>query len=185
MKNQKSRISRCLKRSVRTLLFGAIGFVPSAWAEIECVPARAQATLDILGPAGPVVGIANFVIDDEPSVAGVVVSFLAPPDVQPDGTQRTLVKLDYDFGGGDTITGIGLGTLTPTTTPGVFSNDQQVTYVAGTGIYENVVSRFIATGTLSFLDNTAMQQGIGDICWSEIDPDDDDYNPDHDDDDDE
>lgn len=178
MKNQRNRNLTCLKRFVRSILCGAICFAPSAWAEIDCESAYANASLSILSPVGPVVGIANFVIDGEPSVASVVVNFLAPPEVQPDGTQLTLAKLDYDFGGGDTITGIAIGVVSPTMTPGVFANDQQVTYVAGTGIYENVVARFIATGTLNFLDNTATQQGIGDICISEIDPDDDDYNPD-------
>lgn len=180
MKNQRNRKTSCLKRSVRAVLCGAICFAPSAWAEIECETVRAQAALELLSPVGPVVGIANFVIGGEPSVAGVVVNFLGPPDVQPDGSQRTLVKLDYDFGGGDTITGIATGVLTPTATPGVFSNDQQVTYVAGTGVYENVVSRILATGTVSFLDNTATQQGVGDICRSVIDLTDDDYNPDGD-----
>lgn len=129
MKNHRYWNVSSLKRSVLTLLFGTIFFVPSAWAKIECVPARAQAALNILSPVGPVVGIANFVIDGEPSVASVVVNFLAPPEFLPNGTQRTLVKIDYDFGGGNTIVGIGIGTLTPTAILGVFSNDQQVTYV--------------------------------------------------------
>jgi hypothetical protein len=174
MNNHCNKKSNYLKRALRTLLCSAVCFAPAAWAEIECVPAHAQASLDILSPVGPVVGTAYFVIDDQPSVASVVVNFLAPPEVQPDGSQRTLVRLDYDFGGGDTIIGIGLGTLTPTGIPGQFSNDQQVTYVAGTGAYKNVVSRILATGTLSFLDNTATQQGVGDICRSEIDLEDDD-----------
>jgi hypothetical protein len=141
---------------------------------------RAQADLNILSPVGPVVGTAYFVIDGEPSVAGVTVNFLAAPEILPDGSQRTLSKLDYDFGGGDTIIGAAVGTLTPTATPGVFANAQQVTYIAGTGKYENVVSRIIASGSLNFLDNTATQQGVGDLCQSEIDFEDDDYSGDED-----
>lgn len=177
MKNQKNRKLSCLKRSVRSILCGAICFAPSAWAEVECEVVHAQASLNVLSPVGPVVGVANFVIGGVPSVASVVVNFLAPPEVQPDGSQKTLSILNYDFGDGSTITGISVGTLTPTS-PGVFSNDQQVTYVAGTGRYENVVSRILTTGTVSFLDNTATQQGVGDICISEIDLTDDDYTPD-------
>jgi len=143
-----------------------------AWAEIECVPASAQAQLSILSPVGPAVGTAYFDIDGNPSVASVTVSFLGPPEVNPDGTQSTLTMLNYDFGGGDTITGIALGTLTPSAIPGVFDNAQKVTYVDGTGRYVNVVARFLAQGTISFLDNTATQQGIGDLCWSEIGEDD-------------
>lgn len=177
----KNPLCKFCHRVLLSLLCAA-GITSQAWAEIECKPMHAQAALNILSPAGPVVGIANFVIDGEPSVAGVVVNFLAPPEVQPDGTQRTLVKLDYDFGGGDTVTGVAVGIVTPTATPGVFTNAQQVTYIDGTGKYENVVSRILAEGSLNFLDNTATQQGVGDLCWSEIDFDDDDYSFDEDDD---
>lgn len=173
----KNPIRKFCHGALLPLLFAA-GITPQAWAEIECEPMHANAELTILSPVGPVVGTAYFVIDGEPSVAGVTVSFLAPPEVLPDGTQRTLAKLDYDFGGGDTIVGASVGIITPTTTPGVFSNAQQVTYIAGTGKYENVVSRIIAEGSLNFLDNTATQQGVGDLCTSEIDFDDDDYSAD-------
>lgn len=175
----KNPIYKFCYRTLLPLLCAAC-ITPQAWAEIECEVMHANAELTILSPIGPVVGTAYFVIDGEPSVAAVTVNFLAPPEVLPDGTQRTLAKLDYDFGGGDTIIGAAVGVVTPTTTPGVFSNDQQVTYIAGTGKYENVVSRIIATGTLNFLDNTATQQGVGDLCVSEIDFNDDDYSDDED-----
>lgn len=147
-------------------------FTNEARAELECVPANAQAQLNILSPLGPVVGIVNFVIDGEPAVASVTINILTPPQVDPDGTQHFLSRVDYDFGGGDTINGVAVSTLIPTTTPGILSNEQQITYIGGTGRYESVLARFLANGTLSFIDNTGTQQGIGDICWPEIDDDD-------------
>ena len=169
----KNSFCKLCHRVLLSLLCAA-SITSQARAEIECEAMHANAELSILSPLGPVVGTAYFVIDDEPSAAQVTVNFLAPPELLPDGSQRTLVKLDYDFGGGDTIVGVAVGTLTPTATPGVFDNAQQVTYIAGTGKYENVVYRIITKGSLNFLDNTATQQGVGDICSSEIDSDDED-----------
>ena len=157
---------------VNAMLFGSFCFTSSAWAEIECDPASANATFNILSPVGPVVGTANFTINGEPSVASFIVNFIAAPLINPDGSQQTFTRIDYDFGGGDTITGVGVGSLNPTDVPGVVSSTQQVTYIAGTGMYQNVVSRFYAKGILSFLDNTGSQEGIGDLCFSEINSDD-------------
>ena len=160
------------KRFVNAMLFGSFCFTSSAWAEIECVPASATAIFNILSPVGPVVGTANFTINGEPSVASFIVNFIAAPQNNPDGSQQTFTRIDYDFGGGDTISGVAVGTLSPTDVPGIYSSTQQVTYIAGTGTYQNVVSRFYAVGVLSYLDNTGSQKGIGDLCFSEIDSDD-------------
>jgi len=172
MNNNTGKIFDWCRGSTITGLICLSALSFPAWAEIECVPASAQAQLSILSPVGPAVGTAYFDIDGTPAVASVTVTFLGPPEVNPDGTQNTLTMLNYDFGGGDTITGIALGTLTPSAIPGVFDNAQKVTYVDGTGKYENVVARFLAQGSISFLDNTATQQGIGDICESTIGDDD-------------
>lgn len=143
-------------------------FSQQAWAEIECESMTAEASLNVISPVGPIIGIANFLIDDKPSTASVVVNLIAPPEIDADGTQHILSRLDYDFGGGDTIIGVSTGALTPTGMPGIYSNTQKVTYIDGTGKYENVVSRIHAQGDVNFLDNTATQQGVGDLCISKI-----------------
>ncbi len=174
------KISLVVKRIMSLLMFLLATYVPVSWADIECNVVSAHAELTILSPVGPIVGTAYFVINGEPSVAGVTVNFLAPPEVKSDGTQRTLAKLAYDFGGGDTITGVAVGIISPTEIAGIFTNAQQVTYIDGSGKYKNVVSRIIAEGQLNFIDNTAIQNGVGDICISEIDIENDDYSPDKD-----
>lgn len=167
MKNLFYKFSR---RSLFSVLCIAC-FTQQAWAEIECESMTAEASLNVISPVGPIVGIANFVIDDKASTASVVVNLIAQPEIDIDGTQHILSRLNYDFGGGDTIIGISTGALTPTGMPGIYSNTQKITYIDGTGKYENVVSRIYAQGNVNFLDNTATQQGVGDLCISKVEDD--------------
>ena len=163
----KKTFSKYCAQGVISLLCVA-AFSQPALAKIKCESMTATANLNLLSPVGPTVGIANFLIDDEASSATVVVNLLAAPILNADGSQSIMSRLDYDFGGGDTVVGFAVGVLTPTAIPGVFSNAQKVTYVDGTGKYENVVSRIIAEGEVNFLDNTATQQGVGDICTAVV-----------------
>ena len=150
------------------------GFTQQALAEIECESMTAEAFLNIISPVGPIIGISGFLINDKASTASVVVNLIAPPEIDADGTQHIISRLDYNFGGGgDTTIGIATGTLAPTGMTGIYSNTQKVTYIDGTGKYENIVSRIHAQGSLNFLDNTATQQGVGDLCISEIENEDD------------
>ena len=159
----KNKVNKYLSGGLLSLVC-AMGVSQQASADIKCKHVTAYADLTLLSPVGPTVGTAYFTIGKKESVASVVVNFIAPPVVNPDGSQNIISRLDYDFGGGDTVVGIALGVIAPTAVPGVFSNDSKVTYVDGTGKYENVVSRIIAQGSVNFLVNTATQQGVGDIC---------------------
>ena len=144
------------------LIAGALA--TSSEAAADCVKDTADAQLSILGPFGPIVGTVNFVIGGVPAVASVTINILAPPTVGEDGTLHSTSSLYYNFGNGNTLTGESKGVLSPTETPGVYQNNQDLSYTGGTGTYQNAYGRFSGHGILSFIDMTGTMSGKGVLC---------------------
>lgn len=123
-----------------------------------------DANLDMTPPVGPASGPANFVIGGEPIVATATVELMGPPQPQPDGSANILVRLQYDFGGGNVLFAFARGVLTETDRLGVFENNALISYIGGTGIYEKAYGRFDATGFLNFADFIVEMAGNGEVC---------------------
>lgn len=123
-----------------------------------------DAQLAMIPPIGPASGPAYFIVGGEWSPATATVELLGPPQLQEDSTRQILVKLQYDFGGGDVLFAFARAVLTETDKLGVFQNNALINYIGGTGRYEKAYGRFDGIGTLNFAEFKVQMAGMGEVC---------------------
>ena len=95
-------------------------------------------------------GTATLTIQGEEKSADLLVTLLAPPVVDPDGTQHVTATHEFTFADGSSITTSDKEVATPTATPGLYTLTAQMDIASCTGIYEGAMGRLEASGTIDF-----------------------------------
>ena len=95
-------------------------------------------------------GTAMLLIQGQERPADLLVTVLEPPVVDGEGVHHVVAMHEFTFADGSSLTTSDQELAAPTTTPGLYALMASMQIVSGTGMYERVVGRLEATGTMDF-----------------------------------
>ncbi len=81
-----------------------------------------------------------------------------------DGSMQMLVRFDFDFAIGGSLSMVAYAVLTPSAVPGEYSINERAMVIGGTGDFENAFGDGTAAGTASLITGMAHVNVMGTIC---------------------
>ena len=95
-------------------------------------------------------GTATLTIHGQEKVADLLVTLLEPPVVDANGVQHVVATHEFTFADGSSFITSDQEIATPTETEGLYNINAVMDVTSGTGMYEGVMGRLMANGTIDF-----------------------------------